>query len=122
MRRERVPQGVRADVLLDPRALYVPTEDLPRAHARERFATRVEEEYPLPFTLLELRAQLAHVRRHRSNRRAPDRDEPLLAPLPKHAHEHVVEQHVAHTDRDPFRYTEAGSVRKLQHRAIAKGE
>src|SRR5690349_16681812 len=39
---ERMPQRMRRDVPRDAGALHVAAQDLPRAHARERPATRVE--------------------------------------------------------------------------------
>src|SRR6187551_1753487 len=53
MRREGVAKRVWRDVLLDPCARDVLLEDLPRPHACERLATRVEEQDAAAVTLLE---------------------------------------------------------------------
>src|SRR5688572_27921645 len=50
--RERVTQGVWGDVLGDPDALHVASQDLPRPHAGQRPSAGIEEEDSLPFPLL----------------------------------------------------------------------
>src|SRR5690349_15608968 len=80
MRGEGVSQGVRRDMLRDAHSLHVTAKDLPRAHPRQRASACIEEENPLSFALLELRAELAQVDGNRPDGRPADRDETLLAP------------------------------------------
>src|SRR5687768_6246905 len=69
---ERVPQRVRTHVLRDAGLLDVMAEDLPRSHARERRAARVEEQDALPAAFLQLWPKLAQVDGNRPDRPAPD--------------------------------------------------
>ena len=97
-------------------------KDLPRAHARERRAARVEKERALPRAALELRPELALIDGDRGDRTPPDRHEPLLASFAEHAHETLVEQRVLHAERDPLGDAQPRAVRELEQRAVAKGE
>src|SRR6476660_3395128 len=45
MRRERMPQGVRRDVLLYAGRFHVPAEDLPGTHAAERTSGGIQEQH-----------------------------------------------------------------------------
>src|SRR5690349_21288196 len=120
MRRERVPERVRRYVLLDPGAVDVLPQNLPRAHARERFTLRVQEEHAFAIALLEPWSQLTYVRRERRDRSPANRHQALLTSLPENAHEAVVEHDVTRANRDPLGHAQPRAVRELQHRAITK--
>src|SRR5678815_1520099 len=112
MRRKRVPQGVRGDVLRDAGPLHVAAEDLPRAHAGERTSARIEEENPLPLPFLESWPQLSQVHRGRADGGAADRHQTLLASLSEDAHQSFLEQEIAHPESDPLRDPQTGAVRE----------
>src|SRR5512146_578492 len=109
-------------VLGDPGPLDVSPENLPRPHPRKRFAAGVQEEDALAASLLEPRAQLAQIRRHRANGRTSDWYQPFLAPLSEDADQLVFEQRVADAECDPFGYAETGAVCQLEHGAVTKDE
>src|SRR5512140_176667 len=117
-----MPERVRSHMLLDVRHLDVLAKNLPRTHARQRRASRVEEERALPSAALELRPELALVHGHSRDRAAADRHQSLLAPLAEHAHEPFVEQRVLDPERDPLGHAQSGAIRELEQCAIAKGE
>src|SRR5687767_7473935 len=56
VRGERMPQRMRRYVLRDAGPLDVLAKDLPRTHAGERLAARVQKQAPLPLPFLEPRA------------------------------------------------------------------
>src|SRR6476661_8380875 len=117
---EGMSQRVGAHVPRDAGPLHMAAQDLPRPHTRERAAPRVEEEDPLALALLEPRPQLAEVDGHGADGGPPDGDESFLAALAEHAHQSVLEQYVANSERDPLGYAEAGAIRQLQQSPIAK--
>src|SRR5687768_10244530 len=102
VRRERVPQSVRGDVLRDPGPLDVLSKDLPRAHPREGLAAGVQQELALPMTTLEPRPKLAKVHGHCTNGAASHGDEALLAALPEDADDPFLEENVANAQLDPL--------------------
>ena len=87
----RMPQPVRVDASgLAPGAIGQTPQDEERPRARQRPAARVEEQVGAVATV-EVRAPESHVATERLGSGAPERDEPLLAPLARHAHDATLE-------------------------------
>ena len=97
------------------RIFHAPIRDsgLPRA-------LRNRTPFPSPFS--SFGPQLAQIDRDRANRSPADRHEALLRSLSEHAHQMILQHHIAHAERDPFRDAKAGAVGQLEHRAVAKGQ
>jgi hypothetical protein len=115
-------QGVWCHALRDPGLLDVLSQQSPGAHPAQWGASSVEEEHPLPAPPLEPRPQLAEIDGAGAHGAATDRHQALLAPLPHDAHQQLIQNEILHAQRDPFRYAEAGAIRQLEHRPVAKGE
>ena len=122
VRRERVAQRVGRNALHYARPLSAPLDDAPGAHARERPATRIEEQLALRIALVERGPDLTRVERDRPQGPPADRYEALLGPLAEHADQRVVVPHVAHRERDQFAHSHAGGVRHLEQGAVTPGQ
>jgi len=115
-------EGMRRDGLLDAGSVDVASEDFPGTHARERLATSIQEEDALPLPFLEFRALLADVGRNGRDRGSADGHEALLAAFAENTDQLLLENEVAHAERDPFGDTKTGAIGQLEHRAIAEDE
>src|SRR5688500_4229937 len=111
---------VRRDVLRQAGPIDVPSENLPRAHARQWLATRVQKQRAASFPSLEPWAKLAQIYGERADSRPTNGNEPLLCPLAEHTHQGVLHHHVSRTDPDPLGDTQSCTVRKLEQRAVSK--
>src|SRR5215204_2095825 len=81
VRRERVPEGVRAHPVAEAGGLGVAQHDLVEALAGQRSAPEVEEELALLRCMHQLGPPRAQVDPHGRDRLAADRNEPLLRSL-----------------------------------------
>src|SRR6478672_9855692 len=121
MRRKRMAKGVRGDMLGDSRLLDVMAKDLPRAHARQRRASRIQKQDALSPSLFELWAQLAKVNGHRPNGPPANRHQALLRAFAEHPDETFLERNVSNRKRDPFGDAQASPIRQFEQRAITEG-
>src|ERR1700680_2599770 len=120
MCRERMAQRVGRHRFRDSNLGRVLAKDLPRAHARQRLSSGVEEQDSLSLALLQLWTELAQIDRDCADRAAADRNQALLGAFAEYAHQVVLKHHVANAERNPFRNPESGTIGKLQHRPVAK--
>src|SRR4029077_18335550 len=119
---ERMTEGVGRNGLRDSDLINVLTKNLPRTHAGERAAARIQKESSLSLALLQLRAKLAQIDRDRADRSAPNWNEALLCALAEYPHDVVGKHDVANPERNPFRDAESRPICELEHCAVAERE
>src|SRR5690606_19295405 len=122
MRRERVPNGMRRQLLVDARLLRVALDDMPEGLAGHSIAPpRRKEVVRLPLEQ-DLAAGAAEELAQPVLRLVSERDQPLavaLADDPEHA---LIQVQLAHLEIDELGDAHAGGVQHLEHRAIAVTE
>ncbi len=116
---ERVAQEVGVDATrLQAGPLGEAAEDEERACARQRAATRVQEEVG-SMAPVEVRSAEREVAARGLRRRPPERDEPLLAALADHADDAGVEVDRGAGEPEGLRDAEPGAVEQLDERLVA---
>src|SRR5687768_7470903 len=123
MRCEGMTEGMGVHALGDAAALDILLQDLPRPHAGERLAPRVQKERLAATTAggrKEPWSQLACIYGESGDGAAADWHQPLLASLSKDANQALFEHDVARADADPFGYAQSRPVRELEHRAVSE--
>jgi hypothetical protein len=120
MRRERVAKQVRVDAAgLEAGALGQLAEDEKGARAGQSAAARVQEQLR-PVAPVEVRPPEREVAAHRLGRRTPERHEPLLAALPQHAYDPVLERDAVLLQARGLGDAQAGSVEELDESSVAQ--
>ena len=120
MRCERVPEQVRVHATrLEARAIGELAQDEKRAGARERTTARVEEELGA-IAAVEVGATEREVAAHGLGGGPTERDEPLLAALPEHAHDALLDGDARLLEPRGLRHAQPGAVQELDERPVAK--
>ena len=112
VRGERVAKRMGRRLLRDTHPLDAFSKHVPRAHARERLARRVQEDHAFPVLFSSLGRESC-----RYVASAPMIERPTApgAPLPEEPHQLVVHQRIALAQSDPLGDAQADSVGLLEH-------
>jgi len=120
MCRERMAQEVRMDASgLEAGTVGELAQDEERAGARERSASRVQEELR-PIAAVEVRPPEGEIAAHCLCRGTPEWDEPLLSALSEHAHHALLERDAVLLQPDRLGDTQTGAVQELHERPVAQ--
>jgi hypothetical protein len=107
VRSEAMSQRMRRDAFPDASPLYVLAEDLPNAHARERFSMRVEKHDAFAGSVRQTRSQLAQVDVKRALRASANRNNALLGAFAEDGRHAFREIHVPHFECCQLTYSYA---------------
>jgi hypothetical protein len=120
VRRERMAQKMRVDAArLQTGSFGELAEDEKRTGARERAAAGVEEELGA-VAAIEVRAPECEIPPDGLGSRSPEGHEALLATLPEHAHDPLLDGDAALLEPHGLGDSQAGPVEELHERAIAE--
>src|SRR5918993_354784 len=120
VRRERVPERVRAHAVRQPRGERVAADDLVEALAGELAAAEVHEQVRLGRALDERGPPSLQIDPERLQRRLADGDDPLLRALAARPQEALLNVHVHQLQADRLGGAQAAGVHHLEQRAIAQ--
>jgi len=119
MRREGVPERVRAHFPGQPRAPNGGAQAAPERLARQRPSVSIREEIRAQPPPQQRRPGVLEIRQHPRPRGTADRHRPFLAPLADDRQEARLEVHLAHLQRHQLRHAQSGRVQHLDHRHVA---
>jgi hypothetical protein len=122
VRREGVPERMRAHVLANSSGLYMRSQDLPHTHARERPAARIQEDAALSPPLFEARSGLSEIDCEGSHRPTPQRNESFLATLPEYGGELAFEIEMDDPERSKLGDSHSAGIGELEQRPVPPGQ
>src|SRR5919198_641089 len=120
VRRERMPERVRAHAFVDGGSGHVALQDLGAALTGQPSAARVQEEGAARGARRERGPSPGHVPRQRPSGVLPQGHQALLAPLSQDADALLVEVDVVHVQADELRDAEPRAVQRLEDGAVAQ--
>src|SRR2546423_8023296 len=122
VRRKRVAQRVRRHALGEAGTPRVGFDDAPRTDARERRASRVQEQDAATFAAIQIGPYAFDVHRDFADGAPADGHEPFLAALSEYACHDLFEKQILQLHTDELRDAHAGGICELQQRVIANGQ
>lgn len=115
---ERVPQGVRRELLRDTCLQPPLPENLPKPHPREPPAGWIQEDMRSTNVLVENRSRLLDIVLEHRRRLRVHGDDALLVSLPTGSQETEAQINILNFERQQFRYPQSGGVEDFYHCSI----